>query len=127
MLLKQILLVGLGGAVGSIFRYLVSHFTCSDKDWFNFPLATFSVNMVGCLLIGILMGLCCRYSLFSGSMKLLLIIGFCGGFTTFSSFSLENLQLYESGHIFTLLVYILSSVLLGILFVWLGIFLTKCA
>ena len=126
MLLKQILLVGLGGGVGSIFRYLVSRFTYSASDKLlapTFPVATFIVNMVGCLLIGILIGMSYKYISFDNNLKLLLVTGFCGGFTTFSAFSLESLQLYQAGNYFSLIAYVLLSVVLGILLVWSGIIL----
>ena len=125
MILKQILLVGLGGAVGSIFRYLISRLTFSDKSWFAFPMATFIVNLIGCFLIGLLIGLSYKQISFDHNLKLLLITGFCGGFTTFSAFSLESLQLYQSGHFLTLAGYILLSVILGILLVWLGMLFVK--
>ena len=127
MLLKQILLVGLGGGIGSIFRYLVSVFTYSriDKECLTFPLPTLVVNLLGCFLIGVLIGLTEKHASFDEQMKLFLITGFCGGFTTFSAFSLENMHLYLSGHYFSLIVYILSSVLLGILLVWSGVLIVK--
>ena len=127
MILKQILLVALGGGIGSVFRYLVSYFTYLKvgKECLTFPLPTFIVNLAGCFLIGILVGLGLKYTSFDENLKLFLITGICGGFTTFSAFSLENLQLYQSGNYLTLTVYVLLSVLLGVGLVGLGVFLVK--
>ncbi len=119
--MKHLFLVFLGGGAGSVLRYLLSAYT--QKLWTIgvFPLGTFLVNLLGCLLIG---------ALSSGLMKtdetsrLLLIVGFCGGFTTFSAFSAEGIQLWQSGHYLTLTAYILLSVLLGITAVWAGAKLT---
>ena len=127
MILKHILWVGFGGAIGSILRYLVSYFTYAKagKEYLTFPWPTFIVNLFGCLLIGLLVGLSQKHVSFDDQLKLFLITGFCGGFTTFSAFSLENMQMYQSGHYLTLGLYVLSSVLLGILLVWLGMIFVK--
>jgi CrcB protein len=90
----------------------------------HFPLATFSVNIAGCLLIGLLIGLSVRYELFDRELKLLLVTGFCGGYTTFSTFSSENLRLLETQHYSILFAYIAGSILIGLLAVWLGFLLT---
>lgn len=123
-MLKSILLVGLGGGTGSIFRFLASHFT---RKYFsgNFPLATFLVNLSGCLLIGLFIGWMIKSQNFSTDLKWLLIVGFCGGYTTFSAFALENFELIQSEKYVMAILYILGSVILGILSVWLGIFLSK--
>lgn len=123
-MIKQLLWVGLGGGVGSIFRYLVSHWA-ANRWATHFPLATFAVNLSGCLLIGFLVGLSARHNWLDAQMKLLLITGFCGGYTTFSTFSLENWGLYESGSYLPLFGNIVGSVLLGILAVGLGLTLAK--
>lgn len=122
--MKSILLVGLGGGIGSIFRYLMSVMT-SRYFAHSFPFATFVVNITGCLLIGLLMGMMGRQSIADTDFKLLLVTGFCGGYTTFSAFSLENIQLIQSGHVSTALWYIGLSVILGVLAVGLGLYLTK--
>lgn len=122
--MKSILLVGLGGGIGSIFRYLMSVMT-SRYFAHSFSFATFVVNITGCLLIGLLMGMMGRQSIADTDFKLLLVTGFCGGYTTFSAFSLENIQLIQSGHVSTALWYIGLSVILGVLAVGLGLYLTK--
>jgi len=122
--MKEIFLVGLGGGAGSMLRYLVK---LSSAKLFStsFPLATFSANILGCLAIGLLMGYLNRNLSLPESYSLLLITGFCGGFTTFSTFSAENLQLIQSGQWATALAYILGSVVLGLGAVFLGILLMK--
>lgn len=121
---KSILLIGLGGAAGSIFRFLVSHYT--KKIWNGeFPLGTFLVNLSGCLLIGILAGYLLKLQSTGTDLRMLLVVGFCGGYTTFSAFALENFELINSGKITVTLVYALASVILGIVFVYLGMILSK--
>lgn len=123
-MLKQILLVGLGGGIGSIFRYLVSIWSLR-RFAMDFPLATFIVNITGCLLIGFLIGLSVRFNWLDQYMKLLLITGFCGGYTTFSTFSLENWGLFEAGAYTHLILNVLGSILIGVLAVWVGLILAK--
>ena len=118
-MLKSIALVGLGGAFGSILRYVISlglkQFITS-----SFPFATFAINVIGCLIIGILYGISEKNNLGNSDFNYLLIIGFCGGFTTFSTFANENYNLLQQNNITVPLLYITSSVILGILAVKLG-------
>ena len=114
---KNILLVGAGSFVGGALRYMVSLWL---KYSGGFPWATFAVNMLGCFLIGLLWGLFCRYSNVSQQLLLLLSVGFCGGFTTFSTFSKESLQLIQSGNWMYLALYLLGSIVLGFLLVAIG-------
>lgn len=121
---KTLLFVGLGGGIGSVFRYLASVLT--QKYVQNaFPWATFVVNVLGCLIIGILIGFFTKQQAENTEMKLLFVTGFCGGFTTFSAFALENIKLFQSGNTMLALLYIALSVLLGIFAVWSGMLLMK--
>ena len=121
---KSILLVGLGGGVGSILRYLTSVVVAK---YFHslFPLSTFAANFVGCLIIGLLIGLFDKFQLVDSDLRLLLITGFCGGYTTFSAFAAENLTLFQSGNYATAILYILLSIILGIAAVLLGVTIMK--
>lgn len=118
-MLKSILLVALGGAVGSVFRFLISVLV---GKYFQtvFPWATFLTNIIGCLLIGILIGLFEKENILTPDLRILLIVGFCGGFTTFSAFASENLSLFQTGHTFLAFLYMGLSVFLSLIFVWLG-------
>lgn len=122
--MKEIIMVGLGGAAGSILRYLSSQFV---QKYYNghFPLATFTINVIGCLLIGVLIGYFSKTQVLQNEWKLLLITGFCGGYTTFSAFASENLNLINNNQIGLALFYIALSVFLGIGAVWLGLLLSR--
>lgn len=123
-MIKNIFIVLIGGGTGSVFRYLVSLYF---NKWvsFNFPLSTFIINIFGCLLIGIISGLLLKSNYSSPELKLLIITGFCGGFTTFSAFAHENFNLIESGNFILSLFYSFLSVMIGIFCVWIGILMTK--
>ena len=120
----NILLVGLGGSAGSILRYLCQKWV-NESYQHNFPLATFLVNVFGCLLIGILYALGEKGNILSPQARLLLITGFCGGFTTFSTFAFENMNLLRIGDNFYFALYAVGSVVLGIVAVYVGSLLIK--
>ncbi|MGH7463180.1 MAG: fluoride efflux transporter CrcB [Longimicrobiales bacterium] len=119
--MKNILLVGLGGFVGSIARYKLGgwllHMTAQER----FPFSTFAVNVAGCLVVGVLAGLAERYELFGPGTRLFLFTGLLGGFTTFSAFGLETMFLLRRGEPGVAAMYVGASVLLGIGAVWMGI------
>lgn len=123
-MIKQLIAVGIGGGAGSILRFLGSQVT---RKYFDgaFPLATFMVNLLGCFLIGLFIGILDGKPDTNGQLKLLLITGFCGGFTTFSAFANENLQLLQNNQFILALTYTIASVLLGILMVWVGMWCPK--
>lgn len=117
--MKEILLVGLGGFVGSILRYYVSKLNVV-WHFLSIPMGTFTVNILGSLLIGFIVGISAKNNLISNELRLLLMVGFCGGFTTFSSFTNENLMLMQNGQFLTVILYTTLSILFGFLAVYLG-------
>lgn len=119
--MKSFLLVFLGGGLGSGLRYLVA--SAMNQYSKVLPYGTFTVNMLGCLLIGLILGYAQKENTLTSNQTLLLATGFCGGFTTFSAFANENLELIKNGEIFNLSVYIIASVLIGILAVFIGYYL----
>jgi len=123
-MLKAIILVGIGGGTGSILRYLTS---CLVSKYFDkpFPLSTFVANMLGCFAMGILIGMIGRHLPIESDLRHLLLVGFCGGYTTFSAFAYENTLLLQSHQYFTLISYIGLSVVLGMAFLWFGLILTR--
>lgn len=118
-MIKSIILVGLGGALGSILRYVVG-VEIKQLVATSFPIATFIINIIGCLIIGLLYGISEKNNLGNSDLNYLLIIGFCGGFTTFSTFANENFNLIQQQNFITPLFYISSSIIIGILAVRLG-------
>ncbi len=121
---RAFLLVGAGGAAGSMARYGVS-FIMSKYINHPFPFATFTINIVGSLLIGILFGLFARNQWLEQGGYLLLASGFCGGFTTFSTFALENINLMQKGQSAMSLIYIGLSVIIGLLLCKVGIWMVS--
>ncbi len=120
--MKTILLIGLGGGGGSILRYLTT--VAVNRLWpATFPWGTFTVNMAGSFLVGILVGFFGRQLPVNTDVRFLLITGFCGGYTTFSTFASENISLLQSGQSLTAFAYMAGSLLAGLLAVWIGLFL----
>lgn len=117
-MIKELIVVGIGGAIGSILRFLTSKISVHFYNGI-FPLPTFIVNLLGCFLIGILIAYFSQHPA-NQQLRLLMITGFCGGFTTFSTFSSENLVLFQNGNIGVGALYLGLSVLGGVLAVWLG-------
>lgn len=121
---RSILLVGVGGFVGSVARYLVA-ILFSSQISSVFPFATLTVNILGCFLIGILFALSDRGNVLSPEWRILLATGFCGGFTTFSTFSYESLRLMQDGEYLYLAAYVFISVFVGLTATYLGIALVR--
>ena len=117
---KDILFVGIGGGIGSIMRFLTSRFMARlvAAQWLF--LGTLAANLIGCFLIGILSGWMLSHMPDNQPFRLLFIVGFCGGYTTFSTFAFENYRLIEMNQWGILLIYLTVSVVLGIIAVWLG-------
>jgi CrcB protein len=124
MLWKNILLVALGGSLGSVARFLCQKYIYAWHPH-PFPFGTFIVNIVGCFLIGIFYAWAEKGQLLTPEWRILLTTGFCGGFTTFSSFAFENISLLKNGEISYFLLYCAGSVVIGIAACWAGIILIK--
>lgn len=123
-MLRNILLVGLGGFFGSVLRYLVYLFV--DKNiQLAWPIATFSVNIIGSLILGIIYGLLFKTNFISPDLRLLLAVGFCGSFTTFSTFAYENLQMLQQRDFITMILYTGLSLVLGLLAAYSGYLIGK--
>ena len=122
--MKSFLLVFLGGGVGSSCRFLISNVLNNNFKSFHY-LGTFSVNVIGCILIGIVMGFLQKENNFNQNYLLLFSSGFCGGFTTFSAFANENLDLIKTGNFSLFFLYVISSVVFGIAAAYLGYFIMK--
>lgn len=120
MLFKNILLVGLGGMVGSVLRYLISQFIKQE----SFPYATFTINIVGSLLIGLIMGFASKHDGFV-NWRLFLATGICGGFTTYSAFAWENFQLLNQERYGSFVLYTGATLALGLAAVAFGYWITK--
>lgn len=123
--MKFILLIGTGGFIGSVTRYLISKYIQDLSVFPSFPLGTFIVNILGCLFIGLLFGTAEKGTWMSPEIRMFLTVGFCGGFTTFSTFSNEAIALLRDGEILYFLSYIGLSVLLGLVAVYMGYLITK--
>lgn len=122
-LLKTILAVGSGSFLGGAGRYLVS---LAMKDISKgFPWATLAVNLLGCFLIGLLWGVFGKNGTDGSNWALFLTVGFCGGFTTFSTFSKEAIIMLQTGHVWGFTAYVSMSVVVGVALVALGYFLVR--
>jgi fluoride exporter len=120
-MLKNFLLIGLGGAAGSMIRYAFAL-------WFkhsSFPLATFLVNIIGCFVIGCVFAVSVRNELFASNWKLFLATGICGGFTTYSAFSMESLQLLQQQRVGLFTIYIAATIIGGLAAICTGYYLLK--
>ena len=121
--MKDFILVFFGGGLGSGLRYLV---TIAMNQYSKvLPFGTFTVNILGCLLIGLILGYAQKENTLTSNQTLLLATGFCGGFTTFSAFANENLELIKNGEIFNFSVYSVSSIVVGIVAVFVGLYFSK--
>ena len=121
--MKQVTLIGVAGFAGGVLRYLLSVFI-QTKFSGPLPVGTLSVNIVGCLLAGFLMGLSDKLVV-STDLKLFVAVGFLGGFTTFSAFSVETISLFRDGRLLLAFLYILTSVILCLLSACLGFIVSR--
>ncbi|OMP30364.1 MULTISPECIES: fluoride efflux transporter CrcB [Mangrovimonas] len=121
--MKHLLLVFLGGGFGSVLRFGIGKLWNSHET--GIPYGTFAANILGSLLIGIILGLAAKNDTLSQSQTLFLATGFCGGFTTFSTFAYENHVFLRTGDFTSFAIYTIASFILGFLAVFLGMFLVK--
>lgn len=118
-MIKTMLIAGLGGFMGTCLRYLTGRL-CHLWELGGFPLGTFVVNIVGSFIIGALLGLAERNNFITPTMNVLLVTGFCGGFTTFSSFADDIFLLMQQRNWTIFAIYTSLSIILGVFFVWIG-------
>lgn len=123
-MIRTILLIGSGGFIGSVARYYVSKLNI-NIHLFSLPIGTLTANILGSLLLGFLTGIAVRSPLMTSDWRLFLMVGVCGGFTTFSTFNGENLMFLRNGQYTHVLVYISTSLILGLLAVVFGFLLSK--
>lgn len=123
-MIKTLFLIGSGGFFGSIVRYLAQSWI-NQSTQSSFPWGTFFINILGSLLIGIVYAISDKMDVFSQQFRLFFAIGFCGGFTTFSSFAMEKLSLINSGQFLQMFIYLALSVIVGVIMVWLGFFIIR--
>ena len=122
--LLQILVIMFGGALGAAARYILA-IKVSEKFGTNYPFGTLSINVIGSFAMGLLAILLVERFALDPLIKLGIFVGFLGAFTTFSTFSIETLSLFEQGQQIKALGYILSSVILSVFAVWMGVILGK--
>jgi CrcB protein len=118
--LMQVLLVGVGGFIGSALRYAISGLVHRAIPFSGFPYGTLVVNLAGCLAIGLLAGLAESRQVIGPELRVFLFLGLLGGFTTFSTFAYEGVELFRDGEFAKVLVSVMVHVLVGFMAVWFG-------
>lgn len=121
--MKQLFLVFIGGGFGSVLRFLIGKYLNSTTT--GIPYGTFAANILGSLLIGVILGLAAKNQAISQQHTLLLATGFCGGFTTFSTFAYENHVFLKSGDFMSFFLYTIASFVIGFAAVFLGMYVVK--
>ncbi|WP_033956157.1 fluoride efflux transporter CrcB [Psychroserpens jangbogonensis] len=122
-MVKQLLLVFIGGGFGSVLRFIFGKFLNNSQN--GIPYGTFAANIIGSLLIGIILGMAAKNDSLTSNQTLLLATGFCGGFTTFSTFAYENHIFLKSGDFTSFAIYTIASFIVGFLAVFFGMYLVK--
>ena len=122
-MLKEIIAVFIGGGIGSVLRFMVNKIEFISEN--NIPYPTLISNILGCFILGLVLGYFLKNENPNSILFVFLTVGICGGFTTFSSFSYENLELLENGQIFTFLTYMFGSLVVGMISVYSGTYLFK--
>jgi len=118
--LFKILIVGSGGFIGSVFRFLISGFIQRISSFITFPIGTLAVNLIGCFLFGFLIQLAEGHSIFSGESGMFVFVGVLGGFTTFSTFSNDSINLMRAGNNTSALISLGLHLVFGLGAIWLG-------
>jgi CrcB protein len=121
--MKQLLLVFIGGGFGSVLRFIIGRYLNNAET--GIPYGTFTANILGSLLIGLILGFAAKNDALTQNHTLLLATGFCGGFTTFSTFAYENHVFLKSGDFLSFAVYTIASFVIGFLAVFFGMYLVK--
>lgn len=122
--MKSVLLVALGGALGSVARFKLSGWVLHQTPGWRFPAGTLAVNLIGCFIAGLLAGMAVKQDVFTAEARVFLFTGLLGGFTTFSAFGLETLLLFKRGEAGVALANVVVSIVVGLLVAWLGYELT---
>lgn len=120
--MKTLLFIFIGGGLGSVLRYGLSKVL---NTGFIFPFGTLAVNILGSLILGIIMGVVLKNNLQTSPSVLFLSVGFCGGFTTFSAFAFENMNFLKNGDYLSFVSYSAASLILGIIAVFIGLWMSK--
>lgn len=121
--MKQLLFVFIGGGFGSVLRYIVGKYLNNPAN--GIPYGTFTVNILGSLFIGVILGLAAKNNTLNQDQTLLLATGFCGGFTTFSAFAYENQALFKNGDFTSFAVYAISSFVVAFLAIFAGLYISR--
>jgi len=122
-MVKQLFLVFVGGGFGSVLRFVIGKFLNNTEN--GIPYGTFVANIVGSLLIGVILGMAAKNNTLTSNQTLILATGFCGGFTTFSTFAYENHIFLKAGDFTSFAIYTIASFVIGFLAVFFGMFLVK--
>ena len=121
--MKNLLIVFIGGGFGSVMRYIIGKYLNSTET--GIPWGTFAANIIGSFIIGIVLGLALKHNTLSNNTVLFIAVGFCGGFTTFSTFAYENHIFLKTGDFTSFALYTIGSFVVGFLAVFLGLHLVK--
>ena len=120
---REIVAVFVGGGIGSIIRYLITKINFFSFN--SFPYSTFISNIIGCLILGLALTYFMKNDSQNSTIFIFITVGFCGGFTTFSTFSSEGLELINNGDLISFVLYTFTSIFLGIIAVYLGTIIYK--